>query len=326
MKTVLITRSRGLELLFAGVDLVRMNPAEVDPYSLPWGAEELVYLDLGSVPKRQSGYWIERLAATRGLRWAVIDKACMLADPAHLFRQGAVDYLGAGATEGIVDQSRLAAIRAYAERLGNHVPRTNHHQTHQGSFPGWDALIEGKVYELCAFFTGVWDADGLRTRLGEQRFARFKAASLGVVNTIIQEHGGLLWIADDQSFLALFPPEPASHLVISSMRVLANMRLISYEQLRLEQEVGSLFFCLRRCELPWQKPGQTGTVISDALNYMYHLGRKFTPPCSIDLVDDLADTLEPGLKALFSEVGNFENRPIRRFQGFVTSGRPPQSS
>jgi hypothetical protein len=320
MKVVLITRSKALELLFTGIDLLRLNPSEVDQASLPWGADELVYLDLGSVPKRQRDEWIDNLAATRGLRWAVIDRERTLMDPAALFWQGAVDYIGGGAAEGVVDQARLSAIQAYAERLVNHVPRTNRHRIRQGSFPGWDALIEGKSYELCAFFAGVWDADGLRTRLGEQRFARFKVAALGVVNMIIQEHGGLLWIADDQSFLALFPPEPASQLVVSAMRVLANMRLISYEQLRLEQEVGSLFFCLRRCELPWQKPGKTGTVVSDALNYMYHLGRKFTPPCTIDLVDDLAETIEPRLKACFHEVGNFENRPIHRFQGFETSG------
>ncbi|MDX9959229.1 MAG: hypothetical protein RBT68_12375 [Spirochaetia bacterium] len=320
MKVVLVTRSKALELIFTGIDLVRLNPAELDPGSLPWSAEELVYLDLGSVPKRQREEWISGLGSTKGLHWAVIDQARIFPDPAVLFWQGAVDYIGAKPAGGIVNPDRLSAIRAYIERLENHVPRTSHHRTHQGSFPGWDALIEGKSYEVCALFTGVWDADGLRTRLGEQRFARFKAAVLGVVNVIIQEHSGLLWIADDQSFLALFPPEMASQLVISAMRVLANMRLISYEQLRLEQEVGCLFFCLRRCELPWQKPGQTGTVVSDALNYMYHLGRKFTPPCTIDLVDDLAETLEPRLKAHFHEVGNFENRPIQRFQGFETSG------
>jgi hypothetical protein len=327
MKVVLITRSKVLEQLFDSVDLLRLNPAELDPYSLPWGPEELVYLDLGSVPRRQRDEWIERLGATRGLRWSVIDRAGAHTDPAALFRQGALDYLGAALADGIVGPARLAAIEAYADRLDNHASRTSRPRNHHGSsFPGWDALSEGTSYELCALFTGVWDADGLRTRLGEQRFARFKAAVLGVVNSIIQEHGGLLWISDDQSFLALFPPEPASQLVVSAMRVLANMRLISYEQLRLEQEVGFLHFCLRRCELPWQKPGQTGTVVSDALNYMYHLGRKFTPPCAIDLVDDLAETLEPRLKAFFSGVGSFENRPIRRFEGFETSGRPMQGS
>lgn len=322
MKIVLITRSRILELLFAGVDLVRLNPAELDSSSLPWGPEEFVYLDLGSVPRRQRDEWIESLASARSLRWAIIDRDRALADPAALFRQGAVDYLGPEATDGVVDQARLAAIHAYAERFENHTPRANRHRPHQGSFPGWEGLSEGNTYELCALFTGVWDANGLRTRLGEQRFSRFKVAAFGVVNTIIQEHGGLLWISDDQSFLALFPPESVSQLVISAMHVLANMRLISFEQLRLEQEVGYLYFCISRCELPWQKPGQTGTVVSDALNYMYHLGRKFTPHCAIDLVDDLADTLDPRLKTFFTGVGSFENRPIRRFDGFETSGRP----
>lgn len=323
MKAVLITRSKVLELLFDGVELVRLNPAELDPSALAWGQDELVYLDLGSVPKRQRAEWLERLAAARGLRWAVIDRGRSLEDPAALFRLGAVDFIGAEAREGVVDRGRLDDIRAFAERLDNHAPKAARHRPHHGGFPGWEALTEGKAYELCAFYAGVWDADGLRTRLGEQRFARFKAAAAGVVNGVVQEHGGLLWIADDQSFLALFPPELASELVASAMRILANMRLISYEQLRLEQEVGCLYFCLRRCELPWQKPGQTGTVVSDALNYMYHLGRKFTPACAVDLVDDLAEALDPRLKALFVDAGNFENRPIRRFHGFETTGGPP---
>lgn len=326
MRAVLVTRSKALELLFDGVELVRRSPAELDPSALPWGQDELVYLDLGSVPKRQRSEWLERLAAARGLRWAVIDRGRALDDPAALFRLGAVDYLGAEAREGVVDRARLDDIRAYAERLDNHGPKAARHRAHHGGFPGWDALAEDKSYELCALYAGVWDADGLRTRLGELRFSRFKAAAAGIVNALVQEHGGLLWISDDQSFLALFPPELASQLVVSAMRILANMRLISYEQLRLEQEVGCLYFCLRRCELPWQKPGQTGTVVSDALNYMYHLGRKFTPPCSIDLVDELADSLDPRLKTLFIDAGSFENRPIRRFHGFESAGAPPDQA
>jgi len=326
MKAVLITRSKVLELLFSGVELVRLNPAELDQSALAWGQDELVYLDLGSLPKRQHAEWLERLSADRGLRWAVIDRGRSLDDPAALFRLGAVDFIGAEAREGIVDRGRIEDIRAYAERLDNHGPKAARQRAHYGCFPGWEALTEGKTYELCAFYAGVWDADGLRTRLGEQRFARFKAAVAGVVNGVVQEHGGLLWIADDQSFLALLPPELAAQLVASAMRILANMRLISYEQLRLEQEVGCLYFCIRRCELPWQKPGQTGTVVSDALNYMYHLGRKFTPACAVDLVDDLAETLDPRLKALFVDAGSFENRPIRRFLGFEASGSPPDQA
>lgn len=326
MKIILLSRSKALEKLFSGVDLTRRNPTELDPDSLPWGAGELIYLDLASIPKRQNDSWLKSLSETKGLCWAIIDRTRVLADPACLFRRGAVDYLGVGACEGLVDQARLDQIQAYAERLDNHSARVLRNPASTTCFPGWEGLTEGKIYELCAFYVGIWDADGLRTRLGEPRFLRLKSAVLGLVNSILQEHGGLLWISDDQSFLALFPPELASQLVVSAMRILVNMRLISFEQLRLEQEVGSLYFCLRRCELPWQKPGQTGTVVSDALNYMYHLGRKFTPPNTIDLVDDLAETLEPRLRACFSGVGSFENRPIRRFQGFSTSGRGIQTS
>ncbi len=323
MEVTLVTRTKALELLFGGMEPRRASPVELDELLAEPPAELLLYIDFASMGRRSLPELIERLSAARRLHWAVIDRGRVISDPAALFHAGALDYIGPEATEGFITPQRVETVLAYAARSDALGSKAKGHKARMPAFQSWNSMVEGKSYELLVLYLGIWDAEGLRTRLGEGRFSRLKASALGLANGLIQEHGGQLWISDDRSFLALFQPEALNGLLSSCISLLANMRLISYEQFRLEQEVGCLSMALQRCTLPWQKPGQTGTIVSDAINYIYHLGRKYTAPCVIDLVDDAAHELNPRLETLLCAPESFEGKSVRRFAGFATTGAPP---
>ncbi len=325
MKVLLASRSKASELLFSGVELSRLPPAEIDTALEHVRADSVMYIDFGSLPKKAAQELVSSLGASRSVHWAVLDRSRSWSDPAALFHAGAIDYLGPEAAEGTVNPARLALIESFIERSDSRVIKSR--KAHrQATLPPWDCLVEGKAYDMLILYLGIWDADGMRVRLGENRFTRFKSSVLNLAASLIQEHGGILWITDDRSCLALFPPEALNGLFTSCMSTLAGMRLISYEQFRLEQEVGWLSFCFQTASVPWQKPGQTGKIISDALNYIYHLGRKFLRPCVIDLVDDTITELAPRLAALLKDAGSFESRPVHRFHGFVSGAYGPESA
>lgn len=315
MRTILLSKSRSLELLFEPCP-ERRPPQDLDELTSDPPDDAVIYLDAAALPKRGLADALDRLSSSRHLRWALIDRARTFHDPAAIFHAGGCDYVGPEAQEGAIDAQRLERVAAYAARLDPEASRHHAHRAHGSSFPGWDALEEGKSYELLTLYAALADADGLRTRLGENRFARLKANAQTLAANLAQDAGGLLWIVDDRSFLLLFQPETVTQVITSCLKVLANMQLISFEQFRLEQETVSLSFSLRRAPVPWQKPGKTGTVISDALNYIFHLGRRFTPPGSIDLVDGLGAELPPRLAARLESAGDFEGRPVERFAGF----------
>lgn len=315
MKAILVCKSRSLELLF-DPSPERKSPQDLEALCADPPEDSIVFLDAAALPKRALAEAMDRLSSSRHLRWAIIDRTRILKDTALVFHLGGCDYIGADAEEGSIDLQRLDRAALFASRMDPDTRAHHSHRSHGSTFPGWDALEEGKSYELLILFASIADAEGLRTRLGETRFARLKASAQALAASIAHDAGGLLWITDDRSFLLLFQPDTCSQVMNSCLKVLANMRLISFEQFRLDQESVSLSFSLRRAVLPWQKPGQTGTVIADALNYIFHLGRRFTPPGTIDLVDGLGSELPPRLASRLENAGDFEGRSIERFAGF----------
>ncbi|MBN1520489.1 MAG: hypothetical protein JW923_10435 [Spirochaetales bacterium] len=320
MEVILVAKSRSAELLFSLPRLTRFQPSELDAILASPPADCLLYIDLGSLPRRGLPELLARLADEKRLRWAALDRARAVSDPAALFHTGALDYIGPEAGEGFVNEERLDSVAAYAAKLSGDQARAPARRTRTASgFVGWDALSEGKDYEFLMVYVALCDADALRTRLGDARFTRLKSAVLSTIGTLAAEHEGLVWMGDGQSTLVLFQPDHLPSVFRSCMRVLAGIRLLSYEQFRMDQDDIQLAFSLLKARLPWQKPGNTGTVVSDAINYIHHLGRRHTAPGTIDLAGDTADALPDRLKTLLSDAGDFEYKPVRRFAGFVTT-------
>jgi len=320
MKAILVSKSKAAELLFSSSDFGRMAPPDLDAALADPPADAILYLDASSFTRKALGEILDRLAAVKRPRWAVVDRSRVLDDPAALFHSGALDYVGPDAPEGFVDDGRLGSVDAFAQRAEAEQGRQRLHRPKAGSFPGWDALSEGQSYDLLIMYASLCDADGLRTRLGDMRFTRLKGNALALVGAMAQELDGRLWIADDRSFLCLFQPDSLPAAFNACLGLLANARLCSFEHFKLEQEVARLSFSFHRAPVPWQKPGQTGTIVSDAINFIYHLGRKFTPCGVIDLVRETAAELPERLAAHLVDAGGFEDKAILRFPGFQVSG------
>jgi hypothetical protein len=320
VNVILVGKNRLLDRLFSASGFRSAPTAELEGLLANPSADNIVYLDAGSFTRKSWEETIPRMSAEPRINWAVIDHGQLLPDPAAVFHAGALDYAGRDAPDGFIDDKRIDTIMRFAEgRLQTDRPANSRHQNQrqrQTAFSGWDQLVEGKEYEFLMLFIGLCDADGLHTRLGDTRFAKLKSSVVSVAETLASERDGVVWISDGQCILELFKPDSASKVVTSCIRILANMELVSYEQLRLDQETVSLNFSLCRATAPWQKPGNTGTIVADSINYIYHLGRKFTPPGVIDLVDDLASSLPSRLADHIVPAGSFEGKTVNRFAGF----------
>jgi hypothetical protein len=57
-----------------------------------------------------------------------------------------------------------------------------------------------------------------------------------------------------------------------------------------------------------------GSVVSDSLNSVFHLGQEFAKPGQFCLTDDVLRFGHPALKEYFLEAGNFEGRRILRMR------------
>jgi hypothetical protein len=106
-------------------------------------------------------------------------------------------------------------------------------------------------------------------------------------------------------------------VVEAVLKMILNSRLISIEDIGLSIEV-DFTFALHYGETIYQAPGKTGRVISETINYIFHLGTKKAEPGRLTISSDVPDeVIAPGLKDIFCTAGTFENIPIRHSKHFI---------
>jgi hypothetical protein len=60
--------------------------------------------------------------------------------------------------------------------------------------------------------------------------------------------------------------------------------------------------------------GNTGTIVSDTINFTFHLGTRYARPGSLYITKPVYDHTHPGLKDLFVKDDPFEGREVYRMR------------
>jgi hypothetical protein len=94
------------------------------------------------------------------------------------------------------------------------------------------------------------------------------------------------------------------------MRLLLSAPLIAIETLGLSIPV-NFVFSLHYGQVSYKPPGKTGTVVSDAVNFIFHLGAKKAEPGRLTIPGELPDgTVPKTLEDCFVSAGEYEGRRI----------------
>jgi hypothetical protein len=77
-------------------------------------------------------------------------------------------------------------------------------------------------------------------------------------------------------------------------------------------------FALHYGQTTFQAPGKTGAVISESVNYIFHLGIKRANPGRLTISKDMPEEVLPdGLRDFFMDVEEFEGISIRHSRRFI---------
>jgi hypothetical protein len=130
-------------------------------------------------------------------------------------------------------------------------------------------------------------------------------------------------MGDGTSALVLFPGDMTGSKRQSEasplrtcIRMLMDRVIDSYDHFHLETAL-SLRFAVHRGKAAWQERGKTGNVISDSVNFIYHLGMKFARDGSIYLSEEAADFISPPFLGMFRDAGGYEGRKIAAMRRFT---------
>jgi len=260
--------------------------------------------------------------------WGIIDPMGTVKDPASLFFEGACDYIGqAVAAKGLNKKLFEAALSwsLASKAQGNHPSDFSSDKKRKGvalpagKFGGWKSLRVGTTAPFFFLFVSLSGKSNLRSQVGEIGFNTIKKRLRDTLLQGLHEADALLWMENENNFIFLVPPTAVNGrmAVEASLKIILNSRLVSIEKLSLSIPI-DFTFALHYGKTVFRAPGKTGAVVSESLNYIFHLGTKKAEIGRLTVSDDVSEDAFPeGLANLFIPAGDFEGIPVRHSKRFV---------
>ena len=293
--------------------------------------EDISYIDISGFTSADIKTNITQLKKIcKSSSWGVIDPRGSINDPAALFFDGAADYLGPAffKSSKAIDSKRLktvslwrAALTGSGETLKEDskstktisgIVKTGIKLPSASSFPGWKNIKTGKTMPFYLLYCSLNGQVALNSRFGEKAYAQLHQRFLAYLYQNFQEGEGLIWMDSGQDCLFLLPPKAknAEAAVLACIRMLISAPLIALEVLGLTIPV-NFIFTLHYGSISYSPPGKTGTIVSDAVNYVFHLGPKKAEPGRLTISGEIPDgSIPPAIEDFFVSAGEFEGRKI----------------
>ena len=304
----------------------------ISKLSLP--DDSILYIDVtGLTPAKLVATLTQFKKACKKKSWGVVDPAGIIKDPAALFFDNACDYLGPVyfkkpknidikrlkkplqwcKSTAVGSNAKSIKIEENIELLKNglKLPAAN-------IFPGWKKIQAGKVMPFYLLFCSLQGKTAFDSSLGEKKFNQIHKRFLTLINNNLMEAEAQFWMDTGKDGLFLLPPraKSAEKAVEACIRMIINAPLITLETLGLSIPL-TIKFALHYGSINYRPPGRTGTVVSDAINYIFHLSEKRAEAGRLTISGDLPKVSIPKvLQDLFVPSGEYEGRKIWQTKKF----------
>ena len=291
------------------------------------GAPSLVYVDLTAATDADAV--VKRLARANGKPFCIIDGRNSVDDPAVLFRAGAVDYVGrsvfaSGVTVKRIDEVVSFIRSVYPDRATDHeesppngsrgeqrAPSTAHFKP---SGDTWSSVQLDREYTFVMLFAELDNVVDYESKTSAGFTASLSEAFSRLVEREVAPYEGRLWMWRDYGGLVLFPFNGRTcPALVSCIRLVLNRPIENVQSFHLNTPL-SFRLSLHLGNTVYRNKGETGHIVSDSVNFIHHLGQKFTPPSAFTMTADVHRLVPSGLADLFVPLGDFEHRSIYRMR------------
>lgn len=173
--------------------------------------------------------------------------------------------------------------------------------------PNWGALREGKEYEITVACIDIVGNSAIVKKHGAKKAEKLYYRFQNMLRKVLSSYDGRIWQWSGDGCLIAFTF--SKHTVRSVMFAMELQNLLTVFnldperpikeriELRIGMDTGRIKFL-----------NETGTIVSETINYAAHLEKSFSLPGSISISDSLWKLLPGELQHLFIDGGDFEGR------------------
>ena len=274
----------------------------------------LVYLDVSGLTPAERTRVLSLVSSAPRVRFCILDPAGQVADVAALFHAGAVDYLGKALASTRANPKRREAVLTFARSAGRGLadaPSVSVVDLQAAQADGWADIESGTEHTFAFLFVEVDAAEEMKKRYEQENLAAAMSTFREFIERTAAQFGGRSWMWGRFGGLVLFPlHQRTPFAVLCGLRILLSSIFYDCEQsilpgrlsFRMALSVGTTVY----------REGDTGRIISDAVNSIFHLGRKFTKPAQFVLTADAFELVPEQLRDFFLPAGSYEGRRIFR--------------
>jgi class 3 adenylate cyclase len=283
------------------------------------GEGTLVYLDLAGLSETQRKKILTTIPDNPRILFGVLDPAGAVADVAALFHAGAVDYLGRKMRGSRLSAKRISRALLYADGGERTEQVVGDAQSDQRGEPlaavpsgdAWSGVISGKENHFAILFVEVDGSEELKKRHEPENLAGAMESFRSYVERIASRHGGRTWMWSQFGGLVLFPLRSgASSAPVCGLRLLLSRIFYDVEESRLPGRMS--FHLALSIGTTVYHERDTGKIISDSLNSVFHLGKRYTRPGQFFISANAMGLVPPKLKVLCVPVGMYERKRVFR--------------
>jgi len=308
------------------------------------GRADLSYIDVSGLTDAEIKKTITQIKKScKDSQWGIIDTKGSIKDPSALFFDGASDYLGASvlkSSDGL-DAKRLKdAIRWRTALAGQALANSSAAEVSDddsktessagnflkwgvklpaaSAFPGWKKMQSGKSMPFYLFYGALQGKVPLDSRLEGKVLTQVHKKFVNLLSGRLKDADALLWMDTGKDCLFLIPPKAKNveHVIKACLGMIASSPLLVLETLNITVP-SSFVFALHYGSISYSPPGKTGTIVSDAVNSVFHLGAKKAEPGRLTVSGALPDASIPkSCYDVFASCGEFEGRKIWQTKKF----------
>ena len=280
----------------------------------------LVYLDLTGVGETDVRRHVRSLSKKSDIYFGVLDPGGKVSDVAGLFHEGAVDYVDKRVFQKGVMAARLNRIHGFIETFRRQIQKKaaapQPKLTTADYIPSgdsWKNVVSGKEYTFFMLFIELDGKEEMEKRYERENLDAALTSFRKYVEVSFAPYGGLIFIWFRFGGLLLFPfGSRKSASLLGGFRFVIYKHLYDIEGSRFPHFL-SIRMALHIGNTLYSRTN-TGHIVSDSLNTVFHLGQQYTKPGIFTLTEDVYEFIDSRLKPYFLEVGSFERRRIYRMR------------